>query len=137
MTRAFQQFSRFRLGKESVDATQHHLLQQDQVGQRGDVLEALALELREPRERLGQAEEPVGHVEPVLGLGPGTGDVERPGRADARLAGLDEFRQGDVDDTLAAGLGAGDAEQAVDLTAGALACGPGKLVAEAFLLLAA
>ena len=68
------------------------------------------------------------HVEPVLRLRPGLGDVERPGRADAGLAGLDEFGQGDVDDSLAAGLGAGDAEQAVDLAAGTLACGPGELV---------
>ena len=69
-------------------------------------------------------------VELVLGLGPGTGNVQRPRRPDAGLAGLDEFRDGDVDDALAAGLGAGDAEQAVDLAAGTLACGPRELVAE-------
>lgn len=90
----------------------------------------LPLELGQPRERLGQAEEPVGHVEPVLGLGPGAGDVERPGGADARLAGLDEFGQGDVDDSLAAGLATGDAEQAVDLLGQALPGGPWEFVAE-------
>ena len=90
----------------------------------------LALELREPRQRLGQAEEPVGDIELVLGLLPGAGDVQRPGGRDARLSRLDELGDGDVDDALAAGLGAGDAEQAVDLTAGTLACGPGELVAE-------
>lgn len=76
-------------------------------------------------------------TEAVLGLLPSTGDVERPGRADARLAGLDEFRQGDVDDSLAAGLGTGDAQEAVDLLAEALACGPRELVAEAVILLLA
>ena len=91
----------------------------------------LPLELGQPRERLGQAEEPVGHVEPVLGLLPSTRDVERPGRADARLAGLDEFRQGDVNDALAAGLGAADAEQAVDLLGQALTGRAGELVPEA------
>ena len=59
MTRAFQQFSRFRLGKELVDATQHHLLQQDQVGQRREILEPLTLELGKPAERLAEAEEAV------------------------------------------------------------------------------
>jgi len=73
-------------------------------------------------------------IELVLGLLPGAGDVQRPRGRDARLAGLDELGDGDVDDALAAGLGAGDAEQAVDLAAGTLARGPGELVAEAFLL---
>jgi hypothetical protein len=67
-------------------------------------------------------------VQLVLGLLPGTGDVQRPGGRDARLTRLDELRDGDVDDTLAAGLGAADAEQAVDLTAGTLARGPRELV---------
>ena len=70
------------------------------------------------------------HIQFVFGLLPGAGDVQRPGGRDARLAGLDEFGDADVDDTLAAGLGAGDAEQAVDLAASALACGPGELVAK-------
>ena len=88
----------------------------------------LPLELGEPRERLTQPEEPVGDIELVLGLLPGGGDVQRPGGRDARLAGLDELGDGDVDDALAAGLGAGNAEQAVDLAAGTLARGPGDLV---------
>ena len=130
MARAFQQFSRFRLGKESVDATQHHLLQKDQVGQRREILEPLALELSKPAEGFAEAEETVGDVELVLGLLARAGDVQRPGGRDARLARLDELGDGDVDDALAAGLGAGDAEQAVDLTAGALARRAGKLVAK-------
>ena len=88
----------------------------------------LSLELRKPRKGLGQSEETVGDVELVLGLLARAGDVQRPRGRDARLAGLDELGDGDVDDALAAGLGAGDAEQAVDLAAGALACGPGELV---------
>ena len=58
MTRAFQQFSRFTLGKE-LGQTQHHFLKQDEVSEGAQVLEPLALELSEPRQRLGQAEEPV------------------------------------------------------------------------------
>jgi len=58
--------------------------------------------------------------------------VKRPGgTGDPGLAGLDEFRQGDVDDALAAGLGAGDAEQAVDGLGETLACRAGELVPEA------
>jgi hypothetical protein len=57
VVRAFQQFSRFRLGKESP--TEHHFLQQDQVGQRRKILKALALELSEPGQGLREAEEPV------------------------------------------------------------------------------
>ena len=46
----------------------------------------------------------------------------------ARLAGLDELRDGDVDDALAAGLGAGNTQQAVDLPRSALARRAGELV---------
>ena len=46
------------------------------------------------------------------------------------LAGLDEFRDGDVDDALAAGLRTGDAQQAVHLTRSALARRARELVAE-------
>ena len=94
----------------------------------------LPLELREPRKRLAEPEEPIGDVELVLRLLPALRQVQRPGGRDACLAGLDEFRDGDVDDSLAAGLGAADAEQAVDLTGSALASGPGEFVAEAILL---
>ena len=128
MARAFQQFSRFRLGKDLP--TEHHLLQQHQVGERGDVLEPLALELGEPAEGFREPEEAVRHVELVLSLFSRPRDVQRPGGRDARLTRLDKLRDGDVDDTLAAGLGTGDAEQAVNLPAGTLACGPGELVAE-------
>jgi hypothetical protein len=58
VTRLFQQFSRFRLGKE-LGQTQHHFLKQDKVGQSGNILEPLALELGEPGEGLREAEEPV------------------------------------------------------------------------------
>ena len=90
----------------------------------------LALELREPGERLGEPEEPVGDVELVLRLLARRREVERPRRVRQRAAGLHQLGKADVDDALAAGLGAGDAEQAVDLAAGTLACGPGELVAE-------
>lgn len=61
MARAFQQFSRFILGKE--DLTQHHSLKEDQVRQSGQILKPLAGELAEPRQLLSQAEEPVGDVQ--------------------------------------------------------------------------
>lgn len=129
MTRAFQQFSRFRLGKE-LGQTQHHFLKQDKVGQSGNILEPLALELSEPRERFGQTEETVRNVQTVLRLTARTRDVQRPRAADAGLTGLDELGEADVDDSLTAGLGAADAEQAVDLLAEALTCGPRELVAK-------
>jgi hypothetical protein len=44
--RVFQQFSRFRLGKEY--STEHHFLQHDEVGQGTDVLVTLAGELGKP-----------------------------------------------------------------------------------------
>src|SRR5512146_1268866 len=69
-------------------------------------------------------------TEAVLGLRPSGGKVQRPRAADAGLAGLDEFRQGDVDDTLTAGLGTGDAQEAVDLLGQALTRGPWEFVAE-------
>ena len=72
-------------------------------------------------------------VQLVLGLAAGLGQVQRPrapGATGDGAAGLHELRHGDVDDALTAGLGAGDADQAVDLAAGTLACGPGELVAE-------
>ena len=60
MTRAFQQFSEFiaRLLPGGGDDA-FHLLEEDEVGEGAQVLKALALELGEPRQRLGQAEEPV------------------------------------------------------------------------------
>ena len=68
----------------------------------------------------------------VLSLLSGLREVERPAGAPGVAQGAaDQFGDGDVDDALTAGLGAADAEQAVDLTAGTLACGPGELVAEA------
>lgn len=76
-------------------------------------------------------------TEAVLGLRPGRGDVQRPGRADARLTGLDELGKADVDDTLPARLASADPQQAVDLLAEPLAGWPGELVPEALLLLAA
>jgi hypothetical protein len=232
VTRLFQQFSRFKLGKESakLGQTQHHFLKQDKVGQSGNILKPLALELGQPAEGFREAEETIrclllawmagavisaalsrSHVRPehimtsveapracsvnlpvafpqagsdadcpfslllepsrshfratlwcsevarvsrqfsrfsstshdvaalirkfrhiqlVLGLLARAGDVQRPGGRDARLARLDELGDGDVDDGLAAGLGAGDAEQAVDLTAGTLARRPRELVPE-------
>lgn len=90
----------------------------------------LALELREPRQRLRQAEEPVGDIQLVLGLAPGGRDVQRPGGRDARLAGLDEFGNGNVDDTLTAGLGATNSQQAINLPGCTLTCGAREFVAE-------
>ena len=94
----------------------------------------LPLELGEPRQRLGQPEEPVGDVQLVLSLGASLREVDRPvGRAAVDRVGrrLDELGDGDVDDTLTAGLGAGDTQQAVDLTGSALPGRAGELVAEA------
>ena len=68
------------------------------------------------------------HVELVLGLRPGAGDVQRPGRRDTRLTGLDKLRDGDVDDSLAAGLATRDTQQAVDLPRSSLARRAGELV---------
>ncbi len=48
-----------RTRDELVLLAHHDLLQQHEVGERGDVLEALAHELREPGQGLGQAEEAV------------------------------------------------------------------------------
>ena len=94
----------------------------------------LPLELREPRKRLAEPEEPIGDVELVLRLLPALRQVQRPGGVGQGTAGLHKLRDADVDDTLTAGLGAADAEQAVDLTGSALASGPGEFVAEAILL---
>jgi hypothetical protein len=58
VARAFQQFSRFRLGKE-LGQTQHHFLKQDEIGQSGNVLKPLALELCQPGEGFAEAEEAV------------------------------------------------------------------------------
>jgi hypothetical protein len=57
VARAFQQFSRFRLGK--ADLTQHHLLKHNQIRKSGNVLKSLPGELREPGELLADSEEAI------------------------------------------------------------------------------
>lgn len=114
------------MGKELVDATHHELLQQHQVGERGDVLEPLSHELGEPAQGLREPEEPVGDIEGVLRLLPGRRDVVRPRSARQRAG--DQLGLGDVDDALAARLGAGDADETADLTGSALAGRSGQLV---------
>ena len=130
MTRAFQQFSRFRLGKELIQITQHHFLKQHQVGQCAQIFKSLAFKLGEPRERLGQSEKAIWNIELVFRLLSGAGDVKRPRGRDARLAGLDEFGNGDVNDTLTAGLGATNSQQAINLPGCALTCGAREFVAK-------
>jgi hypothetical protein len=131
VARAFQQFSRFSLGKELIQITQHHLLQKHEISKRGKVLESLAFKLGQPGKRLRKAEETIRHIQFVFGLFSGTGDIQRPCTGNSSLTRLDEFGDGDVDDALAAGLRTRDAEQAVDLAASTLTCGAREFVAEA------
>src|ERR1035441_556006 len=116
------------MGKE--DLTHHELLKQDQVRQSGQILEPLAHELSQPRNRLRTPKKPIRDIQGVLRLTAGSGQVQRPRGARQRTARLDQLGDGDVDDSLAAGLAAGDADDAADLPRHALTCGAGELVPE-------
>jgi hypothetical protein len=106
VARAFQQFSRFILGKE--DLTQHHGLKQDEVGQSGQVFEPLPRKLGQPGQLLSKAEKAVRHVQGDKLLRCRRRQVERP--APEGAASCDEFRDRDVADGLVTGLRAGDAD---------------------------
>ncbi len=108
---------------------EHELLEQDQVRQCRNVLEALTGELRQPRDVLGQAHEPVRHVDVDRVLSARRRDVQRP-RVHAAAAG--QLRDGDVDELPAAGAGlrAGHAGDDLRPVAQALALGAGQLVPE-------